>query len=885
MNLSAIPIIFFPICCVVSSCLAFSQFAHPLFLGTFSQLNLRHKKIMSSPALKRAKLSEESELKQLISLEGLLSSCIDASLNGCNVIRRYKQENATVNGTLKEAGEAKSVVTQADIDAQAVIVNGIRALWGDSLTIVGEEDGSDETPGNNLKSDYQQPLRTDLLEGLVSKNVSVPIDELTLFIDPLDGTREFVEGRVENVGCLIGVARKGKAILGAVGLPFPDGLASPNAKVLFAIDMDDDVAAKLRHYGIYPADQPAVKPKEQLDELDRMAPITIFTGDSNDPVLQNATKLALKLASADSNRAAPIHTILGGTTSKFVAVANQSPSMAILHFKTCYWDTAAPEPTLRAMGGKVTDFFGSPLVHVADDRYDYGNLWGVVASSKGMEEQHDALCAGMRADIESVQKTMKPVMGIIPKAAYGPQAIDIARDLDGHPLTRDWLEDHILSHQDKGNKQWRLKGYGVPESQAVRGLMSNGARIILEWESTASSDTNLPPPPSSVFYKRIIMSDLVHARAKLVTAPHKVVRDVNSYQVETGFLDSRACQEGLIQEAGVEVCRCYGTSQRPALPGSDPQAMLESKFAMTLEDFKKEDGWYQEWLLEEESAKAALKTFATMHAYFWTGSNFWKKESGRLGVELESTVWHNGGYMQPALQGYEQLRKVAAGWEQRFPSFQEDLDNIAELKGVNLQKIGFRVEALAEHVGTRAHPFADLARPETADLLKYRTLIHGDPKQSNIFFRKSKKDSDDKDGIEVGLIDFQWCGFGLAATDVAHHICAALQPHCLSYDGFKEKELLDHYYKYLTGALVEHGVAISSKEVEESIFPRSVLQEQYEIAFLDTCRMVFSYAWSRWKPETEPSAASFNRNAYNKSHASVLWFVTRAAAILSSHEK
>ena len=32
----------------------------------------------------------------------------------------------------------------------------------------------------------------------------------------------------------------------------------------------------------------------------------------------------------------------------------------------------------------------------------------------------------------------------------------------------------------------------------------------------------------------------------------------------------------------------------------------------------------------------------------------------------------------------------------------------------------------------------------------------------------------------MALIDFQWCGFGLAATDVAHHIAAALAPECVT---------------------------------------------------------------------------------------------------------
>jgi hypothetical protein len=53
----------------------------------------------------------------------------------------------------------------------------------------------------------------------------------------------------------------------------------------------------------------------------------------------------------------------------------------------------------------------------------------------------------------------------------------------------------------------------------VRGLMSNGARLVLDWKSANGAESK--PPPSSVFYKRVVMSDLGHARSKLATAPHK----------------------------------------------------------------------------------------------------------------------------------------------------------------------------------------------------------------------------------------------------------------------------------------------------------------------------------------------------------------------------
>ena len=103
------------------------------------------------------------------------------------------------------------------------------------------------------------------------------------------------------------------------------------------------------------------------------------------------------------------------------------------------------------------------------------------------------------------------------------------------------------------------------------------------------------------------------------------------------------------------------------------------------------------------------------------------------------------------------------------------------------------------------------------------------------------RDSEDSQNqVEVGLIDFQWCGFGLAATEVAHHILAAADMESLSYDGSKEAELLDHYYEHLINALVKFGAA-EDKETAAGLLSRSCLQDQYEVAILDMCRWVTNY--------------------------------------------
>lgn len=351
-----------------------------------------------------------------------------------------------------------------------------------------------------------------------------------------------------------------------------------------------------------------------------------------------------------------------------------------------------------------------------------------------MKELHAALTSQMRNDVESIKSVF---------SSYGvesdeSQAIDIAKDLDGVPLTTKWLQESLP------NAGVDLKSYSAPDSNAVRGLMSNGCRIVLNWDSI--SDLNVP---STAFYKRVDMSRSPDSLMKLKTKNfHKLMRDVKSYQVETAFLTSKACQL-LREEASLKVNQVYNSDLRPN-SSKEPKKQIQSKYAMLLEDFSEEDGWKQEWLISEESAYKSLEAFAKLHAYFWEGSQFWTKDDGAPGKKLEHDIWSNGSYMQPSLQSWKQCNAVNQGWTNRLPNFEADLKDIPELQGVDLSKIGERLERISRIVGKKAHPFFDPKDLPTEDaedggsslyqkeLRCYRTFTHG----GKLFFTKNSIVSD-----------------------------------------------------------------------------------------------------------------------------------------------
>jgi thiamine kinase-like enzyme len=304
---------------------------------------------------------------------------------------------------------------------------------------------------------------------------------------------------------------------------------------------------------------------------------------------------------------------------------------------------------------------------------------------------------------------------------------------------------------------------------------------------------------------------------------------------------------------------------------------MKSKFTFLFEDFAPADGWYQRWLLtDQEECMTTLTTFAKIHAYFWHGSAFWRdhEEAGR---ELESGVWTSGSYVQPRAQNPNQCRVVAQEWSKKKLRFRKELDRFDYW-----DDLGERLESVAVDCGRLAHPFA-YDDPLSRQYTKYRTFTHGDPKQANLLFRRSTNDNGEEQ-FQVGLIDFQWSGFGLAATDIAHFITSAIHGDVLVNGG--EKMLLRYYYDELETYLIEFGAYHDHEDVVQNYSYETFL-DQYEVGVLDICRLMIAYTWSRFeiaveKGDTDGCAKTMNKTSYNKSIPTIVWLLNRCDEILTS---
>ena len=84
-----------------------------------------------------------------LSLQTLLSTCYSLSLQACGIIRSVQAKReisgaTALNATLKDKNDSRTYLTEADTAAQELIWNGLRAVFGPRLNIVGEEDVIEE---------------------------------------------------------------------------------------------------------------------------------------------------------------------------------------------------------------------------------------------------------------------------------------------------------------------------------------------------------------------------------------------------------------------------------------------------------------------------------------------------------------------------------------------------------------------------------------------------------------------------------------------------------------------------------------------------------------------------------------------------------------------
>jgi 3'(2'), 5'-bisphosphate nucleotidase len=201
----------------------------------------------------------------------------------------------------------RSVVTEADRAAEAVIASGLRAACPD-IPVIAEEE--------------------------VAAGRRTAVAPVFWLVDPLDGTREFASGS-DDFAINIGLVRDGRVVLGVVAVPATGELfggivgqgawkrvGGTQAPIRTrAIPADGLTVVASRHHGAGP-------------ELD-----AFLTG---------------RTVAAIRNY---------GSSLKFCRVAEGLADVYPRFGRTMEWDTGAPQAVLEAAGGAVCRVDGTPLLY------------------------------------------------------------------------------------------------------------------------------------------------------------------------------------------------------------------------------------------------------------------------------------------------------------------------------------------------------------------------------------------------------------------------------------------------------------------------------------------------------------------------------------------
>ncbi|KAG5202178.1 hypothetical protein JEQ12_003568 [Ovis aries] len=250
---------------------------------------------------------------------------------------------------------ATDLQTKADRLVQVSICSSLARKFP-KLTIIGEEDLPPEDVDQELIEDGQ--WEEILKQPCPSQYSAIKEEDLVVWVDPLDGTKEYTEGLLDNVTVLIGIAYEGKAIAGVINQPYYNYQAGPDAvlgRTIWGV-------LGLGAFGF------------QLKEVPAGKHIITTTRSHNS---QLVTDCITAMNPDDVLR-------VGGAGNKIIQLIEGKASAYVFASPGCKkWDTCAPEVILHAVGGKLTDIHGNALQY--NKEVKHMNSAGVLATLRNYD--------------------------------------------------------------------------------------------------------------------------------------------------------------------------------------------------------------------------------------------------------------------------------------------------------------------------------------------------------------------------------------------------------------------------------------------------------------------------------------------------------------------
>lgn len=270
--------------------------------------------------------------------------------------------------------------TLADLEAQAIIVGNLRRIYGRGLKIVGEEGEMEQCVGAGAQF---RDVPRDLLssEPFPPDHSSLATRDLAVWIDPLDGTKEFTLGFVHYVTVLIGISYRRRALAGVVHVPFVGGkyqqafdpLNPSHRSDRFAEGLEGDKVGRTIWGAVGVGVRGISVPDPASIPADRRYITT--TRSHYSPTLK---------ALLESQQPQQVIRCGGAGSKGLLVLSGDADAYLFPSTGTKRWDTCAIDALITAEGGRFTDQYGEPIDY--DPEASPENVNGLLATMRNHDQ-------------------------------------------------------------------------------------------------------------------------------------------------------------------------------------------------------------------------------------------------------------------------------------------------------------------------------------------------------------------------------------------------------------------------------------------------------------------------------------------------------------------
>lgn len=270
---------------------------------------------------------DTNPLNKHISLKSLLAASIKAAqIGGLEIVTVHEQVKFEIESKGKTKEGVNDPVTEADYRSHCAMYRFLTESFP-HVTVISEEASKD--CDHITTSDIKDPFTHVINDNMI--DVYVYPESITIWIDPLDATKEFTENLLQYVSTMVCVAIDGIPLIGVIYKPFET-------------KQDSNLFWALKNLGH----------SENLEELSQQpqnGKKTIIVSRSHAGEVQNISKMAFG-DNVDIISAA-------GAGYKFIELAKGNATAYIHTTVIKKWDICAGTAIFTALGGTVTHLYDS----------------------------------------------------------------------------------------------------------------------------------------------------------------------------------------------------------------------------------------------------------------------------------------------------------------------------------------------------------------------------------------------------------------------------------------------------------------------------------------------------------------------------------------------